>query len=206
MIYFTDFKIYHNIINMRRIKSAPANLAGMSNNIKSSNKKIPIVFYSNKNNYNNRSNRSNRDLSNRNIINHKKYYETYNKNNFIEYLINKNKSRDYSNKFSEKKRLKNDISNISNLVTDITVETNHFSLEELSFIYTLVIYLNNNIFKRDKFKELYAFIIKALIRYHILLFIHIYVLHDKIDNVGKIVHAINIDQISNTIQLLPFNG
>lgn len=191
---------------MRRIKSAPANLAGMSNNIKSSNKKIPIVFYSNKNNYNNRSNRSNRDLSNRNIINHKKYYETYNKNNFIEYLINKNKSRDYSNKFSEKKRLKNDISNISNLVTDITVETNHFSLEELSFIYTLVIYLNNNIFKRDKFKELYAFIIKALIRYHILLFIHIYVLHDKIDNVGKIVHAINIDQISNTIQLLPFNG
>ena len=206
---------------MRRIKSAPANLAGMSNNIKSSNKKIPVVFYSNKNNYNNRSNRSNRsnhsnhsnqDLSNRNIINHKKYYETYNKNNFIEYLINKNKSRDSdksrdsSNRFSEKKRLKNDISNISNLVTDITVETNHFSLEELSFIYTLVIYLNNNIFKRDKFKELYAFIIKALIRYHILLFIHIYVLHDKIDNVGKIVHAINIDQISNTIQLLPFNG
>ena len=102
--------------------------------------------------------------------------------------------------------MKNDINNISNLITDIAVETNHFSLEELSFIYTLVIYLNSNIFKRDKFKEFYAFIIKALIRYHILLFIHIYVLHDKIDNVGKIVHAINIDQISNTLQLLPFNG
>ena len=38
-----------------------------------------------------------------------------------------------------------------------------------------------------------------------MLFIHVYVLHDKIDNVAKIVNAINSDDIVNTLNTLPFH-
>ena len=65
-------------------------------------------------------------------------------------------------------------------------------------------YFNENVFKKDKLKELSNFVVKALIRYHIMLFVHTYILHDKIDNVGRIVHAIDydIEQISNGVNLL----
>lgn len=210
---------------MRRVKSAPENLALMANKKKPINSKPQrsIIAYFNNKDTPNKGINYNKNLQYRN--NYRNNYKSKKKsdynNGFVKYLINKNNfpendknyrynknnsNQEYKNKFTEKKKLKSSINDATNLLTDITVEYNHYSLEELSIIYTCVIYLNNNIFKRDKFKELYYFIIKALVRYHVLLFVHIYILHDKTDNIAKIVNAVDIDQITNVVHLLPFNS
>ena len=214
---------------MRRIKSAPANLATMTNKNKN------IISTSKKNNnFNNK--QVNVGISLVSYLNNKKKYYNYNynynkknnnkqdtkfqKNMFIGYLLNKKQINEMSkneisknemskNEISKnelsKNQLESDLTSISNLLTDITVDVNSFSLEETSLIYSIVLYLNENIFKKDKLKEFYSFIVKALIRYHVMLFIHVYVLHDKIDNVAKIVNAINSDDIVNTLNTLPFH-
>ena len=208
---------------MRRIKSAPANLATMTNKNKN------IISTSKKNNFNNK--QVNLGISLVSYLNNKKKYYNYKynynkknnnkqdtkfqKNLFIGYLLNKKQKNEISknemskNEISKKdiskNQLESDLTSISNLLTDITVDVNSFSLEETSLIYSIVLYLNENIFKKDKLKEFYSFIVKALIRYHVMLFIHVYVLHDKIDNVAKIVNAINSDDIVNTLNTLPFH-
>ena len=201
---------------MRRIKSAPANLATMSNknrnidksiiasrkennlNTKSRNINISLLSYLNtkKNYYNN----------NNNNKKYNKQNSEFNKNSLIDYFQRKN---DLKKNDLTKNDLQSDLTNISNLLTDITIDSNNFSLEESSLIYTFIMFLNENVLKKDKIKEFYSFIVKALIRYHVMLFIHIYVLHDKIDNIAKIVNAINSDDIVintlNTLNTLPFH-
>ena len=200
---------------MRRIKSAPANLAMMSNSKKNSvfPKKSLVPYF---NNYYN--SKTNYDRKN-NFIDYIVNKKTYNNNKILcknngyqsnkpnkNYKNDKNDKYSKRNTYSNKKNLKNNINDATNIITDITVECNHYSLEEMSFTYAVLAYLNNNILKKDKFKALNDFIIKALIRYHILLFVHIYILHDKTDNVAKIVNAVDIEQVSNVVHMLPFNS
>lgn len=130
---------------MRRVKTAPGNLAKMSHN-KKEIKKTPSLFMSS---------------ANIPIIIEKK-----NENNYI--LI---------------KSLKKNVKTIGNLVSDTIIEINygHYSLEETTLFAIIVGYISNNIFKKDKLKEIYNFLAKALARYLIMLFIHTQVLHDKID-------------------------
>ena len=130
---------------MRRVKTAPGNLAKMSHN-KKEIKKTPSLFMSS---------------ANVPII-----IEEKNENNYK--LI---------------KSLKKSIKTIGNLVSDAVVEVNYdyYSLEETSLFAVIVGYFSNNILKKDKLKEIYNFLAKALARYLIMLFIHTQVLHDKID-------------------------
>ena len=130
---------------MRRVKTAPGNLAKMSHN-KKEIKKTPSLFMSS---------------ANVQII-----IEEKNENNYK--LI---------------KSLKKNVKTIGNLVSDAVVEVNydHYSLEETTLFAVIVGYFSNNILKKDKLKEIYNFLAKALARYLIMLFIHTQVLHDKID-------------------------
>lgn len=130
---------------MRRVKTAPGNLAKMSHNKKEIKKTLSLFMSS----------------ANVPII-----IEEKNENNYK--LI---------------KSLKKNVKTIGNLVSDAVVEVNydHYSLEETTLFAVIVGYFSNNILKKDKFKEIYNFLAKALARYLIMLFIHTQVLHDKID-------------------------
>jgi hypothetical protein len=130
---------------MKRVKTAPGNLAKMSHN-KKEIKKIPCLFMSS----------ANVPIT----------IEEKNENNYK--LI---------------KSLKKKVKTIGNLVSDALVEVNydHCSLEETTLFAVIVGYFSNNIFKKDKLKEIYNFLAKALARYLIMLFIHTQILHDKID-------------------------
>ena len=81
------------------------------------------------------------------------------------------------------KSLKKNVKTFGNLVSDALVEINydHYSLEETTLFAAIAGYFSNNILKKDKLKEIYNFLAKALARYLIMLFIHTQVLHDKID-------------------------
>lgn len=130
---------------MRRVKTAPGNLAKMSHN-KKKIKKTPSLFMSS--------------------VNVPIIIEEKNENNYK--LI---------------KSFKKNVKTIGNLVSDALVEVNydHYSLEQTTLFSVIVGYFSNNIFKKDKLKEIYNFLAKALARYLIMLFIHTQVLHDKID-------------------------
>ena len=81
------------------------------------------------------------------------------------------------------KSLKTNVKTFGNLVSDVLVEINYndSSLEETTLFAAIIGYFSNNIFKKDKLKEIYNFLAKALARYLIMLFIHTQVIHDKID-------------------------
>ena len=93
------------------------------------------------------------------------------------------------NNFKLIKSLKKDIKTVGNLASDALVEINYnnYSLEEMTIFSAIINYFSNNVLKKNKFKEIYYFITKTVIRYIIMLFIHTQILHDKIDN-----HLINI--------------
>ena len=127
---------------MRRIKSAPANLASMTNN-----KKNNILF-----------------LTKKDII-----------------AIPMNNKYIPENKIKKVKEFKNNISFNSNLINDIVNDSNDLSIEESTIVFTFINYIANNILKREKMEELYNYLIQAIARYLIMLFIHSQILHEKID-------------------------
>ena len=124
---------------MRRIKSAPANLASMANN----RKRETISLLKNNN------------------------------------AITIPKKTEYN--YKKIKDLKNTISFNSNLFNDIVNDSYHLSIEESTIIFTMINILANNILKRQKIQELYNYLIQAIIRYFIMLFIHSQILHEKIN-------------------------
>lgn len=127
---------------MRRIKSAPANLANMINNKK------------------------------------KNFIYSQSKNNIVIPMKNK---LNINYNFKKKKELKNNISFNSNLINDILNDSNNLSIEESTLIFTIINFIANNILKREKLQELYNYLLQAIIRYLIMLFIHTQFLHEKIN-------------------------
>lgn len=128
---------------MRRIKSAPANLASMTNN----KKRTSISLLT--------------------------------KNNVIAIPMNNNYLP--SNKIKKLKEIKNNISFNSNLVNDIVNDSNDLSIEESTIIFTIINYIANNILKREKLEEIYNYLLQAIVRYFIMLFIHSQILHEKVN-------------------------
>lgn len=154
-------------MTMRRIKSAPANLAGMSNNKKSVNKKISIFSQENMNK--NKINIIKKDISMNNILNfYKIKFNSY-------------------NKF---KSLKSNLNSSFNILSDAINEANIFNLEEYSIIYLLGVYLSENILKKDKLNEVFNFILITLIRYIVMLEIHEKILHENIEVKKNIITEI----------------
>ena len=147
---------------MRRIKSAPANIASMSNN-KKSDKKIA-----------------------RSILN-KKEYLLYNldnnskKNNIISL-----------NNYKKKRELKNNFMNIGDYLSDITNDIDTIPTEESTIISAIILYVSHNILKREKLKEFNNFILKIILKYIIIYCFHVYVLKDETHYLIHISDIINL--------------
>ena len=154
---------------MKRIKSAPANLAEMINrkkiNYSQSNKiviPIPIINkkyniiieeIDNKNSEQNFIKNDNSKIINTKIIN----------TNIIEY-----------NRF---KSQKNNLKKIGTFISDIIGDTNMLPFEQNTLITTLINYLSENVLNKYKLKEIYVFILQAIARYLIMLLFHSQYLH-----------------------------
>ena len=156
---------------MRRIKSAPSNLAKMSHKKKDikptslTTKPCSCIFiYIN-------SKKSNNILPIKEKLTNKKC------NNILPI-----KEKRTNNELNKSWRA--NIKTLGNLFSDTITEiyNEKCTLEETSLICAIINYLSNNIFKKDKLKELYYLSIKSFIRYFIMLYIHTHILHDKIDN------------------------
>ena len=160
--YLYNYKI---LLYMRRIKSAPANIAEMINRkkeTKSSLNKIVIPILNKKyniiveevNNEHYEKNIIKNDISN--IIKNDK--SNTNTNNIIEY-----------NKF---KSQKNNLKKIGTFISDIIGDTNILPFEQNTLITSLINYLSENVLNKDKLKEIYLFILQAIARYIIMLLFH----------------------------------
>ena len=152
---------------MRRIKSAPANIAGMVNRKKQP--KIPEVSKININNY---------EIliinKNDNII--KLEIEPYSKNDSIEYKIKK----DVAN---NKKKI---TTTISGIISDSFIETNKNIPSTDTYVFNYIIeFINNFITNKFNKKNLENLIFSLIIRF---LFNEIY--HDIIIKVKDNIHLI----------------
>lgn len=153
---------------MKRIKSAPANLAEMINrkkiNYSQSNKiLIPIPIFNKK--YNIIIEEINNEISenSENSENNEKNIIKNDKSNIIEY-----------NRF---KSQKNNLKKIGTFLSDIIGDTNILPFEQNTLITTLINYLSENVLNKDKLKEIYVFILQAIARYLIMLLFHSHYLH-----------------------------
>ena len=95
------------------------------------------------------------------------------------------------------KNLKNNISFNTNLFNDVVNDSNNLSIEESTIIFTIINFIANNILKREKLEELNNYLLQAIIRYFIMLFIHTQILDEKI-NIPVIDYNF-IDNISNCL-------
>ena len=156
---------------MRRIKSAPANIAGMVNRKKEP--KIPKIQEVSKININNY------EIliinKNDNII--KSEIEPYSKNYSIEYKIKK----DVAN---NKKKI---TTTISGIISDSFIETNKHIPSTDTYVFNYIIeFINNFITNKFNRKNLESFILSLMIR-----FIASQVYHDVIIKVKENMHLIN---------------
>lgn len=175
---------------MRRVKSAPANLANMKNTKKKviSIEKNPVYIIPKKENLDLENNKKNLFLKKSKYIS---YINNFNNKININYNFN-TYNNDYHDKEYKKysyksfKSLKNNISNSINLISDAINEANFLNLEEYSIIYLLSIYFSENILKKDKLAEIINYIIITFIRYFIMLYIHKNVLNEySLDLIDK---------------------
>ena len=145
---------------MKRIKSAPADLALMANRKKnkleiSDKRNTPIIM----------SLEDDFDILDE-IDNEK--------------LLTDNVNLKYFKNFRIIKTIKNYVNKFSQLTSDLISDSNLLSLEESTIYSALIIYISENITRKDKLKEAYGFLIQYITKYLILLFIHTQILHDKI--------------------------
>lgn len=147
---------------MKRIKSAPADLALMANrkknNLEISDKRNTPVIMSLGDDFDILDEIDNEKLLTDNVNVNLKYFKNF---RIIKTIKN------YVNKFSQ-------------LTSDLISDSNLLSLEESTIYSALIIYISENITRKDKLKEAYGFLIQYITKYLILLFIHTQILHDKI--------------------------
>ena len=167
---------------MRKVKSAPANLAEMVNNKKEAKTKIksyrfviPIM-----------------NLKSTLILEEKEKKNNKEKHELIV------KPQNYEN-YEKFKTLKNNIKNIGSLTNDIIGDINYLPLEQSSFLISFINYISDNVLKKDKLKEIYAYVLQAFARYLLMLFIHSQLLHDELGKNIPLIDYNTLNEISNKI-------
>ena len=193
---------------MRRIKSAPANIAEMINRKKVKNPQVvcksvmklskPLLQEEKINNIES----SNLIYYINNIV---KFNKKCDDNKYNDKYNNKynNKYNDkYNDKYNYKQKNKNviNIRNLNiyterstNILNDVLNDTLKLSLEETAFLGILLNLLNNT-FRKDKLKDLTAIIVQNAVKYLIMIFLHnyIYVVNEQIEQgVNSISHLLH---------------
>ena len=152
---------------MRRIKSAPSNLAEMTNNKKQAKTSINRIVIP---------------------IMNEKYNKIIQKNNKISEKIETN---NVLKKYENFKYLKERVKKIGSLTSDIIGDSNILPFEQSAILTTFINYISENVLKKDKLKEIYAFTLQVLVRYLIMMYIHSQLLHDEIGkNIPLIEHIV----------------
>lgn len=183
---------------MRRVKSAPANLALMANNKKTKTDTTSILIKKNYllHDYNENLNKN----LNKNLNNNLNLDKNKDKNNIL-----------YLNKYTEKKNLKNKFIDIGDYISEITNDIDSIPVEETSIISAIILYISQNLLKKEKLKELNNFLLKFITKYIIMYYFHVYILHDDsyyllhfsniFNSLNVLSDKINVD-ITDTIKYL----
>jgi len=152
---------------MRRIKSAPSNLAEMTNNKKQAKTSINRIVIP---------------------IMNEKYTIIIQENNKISKKIETN---NVFKKYENFKYLKERVKKLGSLTSDIIGDSNILPFEQSAILTTFINYISENVLKKDKLKEIYAFTLQVLVRYLIMMYIHSQLLHDEIGkNIPLIEHIV----------------
>ena len=159
---------------MRKVKSAPANLCEMINNKKEAKTKIKSYRFMIP------------------IMNIESTIILEDKNEKIE-------TNNVFKKYETFKTLKNNIKNIGGLTNDIIGDINYLPLEQSSFLISFINYISENVLKKDKLKEIYAYALQAFVRYLLMLFIHSQLLHDELGKNVPLIDNNIINEINNII-------
>ena len=148
---------------MKRIKSAPANIAEMVNRkkkpdilpVKKEQPTILAILTSNGNNGN-----DNNDFP------HKKYKK----------IDNDKKIKNIKNV----KILNSNTERTTNILNDVLNDIFSLSFEETAFL-GIILNLLNNTFRKDKLRDLTGIVIQHSVKYLLMFYIHHYVLNDYIE-------------------------
>lgn len=159
---------------MRKVKSAPANLCEMINNKKEAKTKIKSYRFMIP------------------IMNIESTIILEDKNEKKE-IINKPK------KYETFKQLKTGIKKIGSLTSDVIGDSNLLPYEETTLLNVFINYISENVLKKDKLKEIYAYALQAFARYLLMLFIHSQLLHDELGKNVPLIDNNIINEINNII-------
>ncbi len=159
---------------MRKVKSAPANLCEMINNKKEAKTKIKSYRFMIP------------------IMNIESTIILEDKNEKKE-IINKPK------KYETFKQLKTGIKKIGSLTSDVIGDSNLLPYEQTTLLNVFINYISENVLKKDKLKEIYAYALQAFVRYLLMLFIHSQLLHDELGKNVPLISNNIINEINNII-------
>jgi len=159
---------------MRKVKSAPANLCEMINNKKEAKTKIKSYRFMIP------------------IMNIESTIILEDKNEKKE-IINKPK------KYETFKQLKSGIKKIGSLTSDVIGDSNLLPYEQTTLLNVFINYISENVLKKDKLKEIYAYALQAFVRYLLMLFIHSQLLHDELGKNVPLIDNNIINEINNII-------
>ena len=160
---------------MKRIKSAPANIAEMVNRkkkpdilpVKKEQPTILAILTSNGNNGN-----DNNDFP------HKKYKKI--DNDKIDNDKIDNDKIDNDKKIKNVKILNSNTERMTNILNDVLNDIFSLSFEETAFL-GIILNLLNNTFRKDKLRDLTGIVIQHSVKYLLMFYIHHYVLNDYIE-------------------------
>ena len=159
---------------MRKVKSAPANLCEMVNNKKEAKTKIKSYRFIIP------------------IMNIESTIILEDKNEKIE-------TNNVFKKYETFKKLKTGIKRIGSLTSDVIGDSNLLPYEETTLLNVFINYISENVLKKDKLKEIYAYALQAFVRYLLMLFIHSQLLHDELGKNVPLIDNNIINEINNII-------
>ena len=154
---------------MKRIRSAPANIAEMVNrkkkpeilSVKKEQPTILAILTSNGNNGNNGN-----DGNDNNGFPHKKYKK----------IDNDKKIKNVKNV----KIVNSNTERMTNILNDVLNDILSLSFEETAFL-GIILNLLNNTFRKDKLRDLTGIVIQHSVKYLLMFYIHHYILNDYIE-------------------------
>jgi len=159
---------------MRKVKSAPANLCEMINNKKEAKTKIKSYRFIIP------------------IMNIESTIILEDKNEKIE-------TNNVFKKYETFKKLKTGIKRIGSLTSDVIGDSNLLPYEETTLLNVFINYISENVLKKDKLKEIYAYALQAFVRYLLMLFIHSQLLHNELGKNVQLIDNNIINEINNII-------
>lgn len=167
---------------MRRIKSAPANIAEMVNRRQEPAISSSILLAKKDSKKVNKRPKSAIIIPSNSIINHNDLYNQKNRSDKPNRQDKPDKPIIYYNNI---KTLNTNIERATSILNDILNDLLSPSFEETAFL-GIVLNLLNNTFRRDKLRDLSGILSQQIIRYSIMFYIHHYILNDYIERHANI--------------------